>query len=214
MFRCLKDGDRDGVGATCVTVPVMRTSGTHACLEKAGCNLDICTQFQKLLNEWIAWWWYGLVNTARSVTFQFNQVLGVIMIRKCSEINHHNDDNDGKKTSMTRDTSKYEKCFSYTTACMVILEWACVLMVFDSKTQRILSYSWLSNTLTHPRLKGHLFEIRACRIPWLRQRLPKIRWNVVMYFQYHFMITSDFSSSFFWVWSTFLPCFYSFHFWN
>ena len=98
---------------------------------------------------------------------------------------------------MTRDTSKYEKCFSYTTACMVILEWACVLMVFDSKTQRILSYSWLSNTLTHPRLKGHLFEIRACRIPWLRQRLPKIRWNVVMYFQYHFMITLDFSSSFF-----------------
>ena len=133
---------------------------------------------------------------------------------ECSEINHRNDDNDGKKTSMTRDTSKYEKCFSYTTACMVILEWACVLMVFDSKTQRILSYSWLSNTLTHPRLKGHLFEIRACRIPWLRQRLPKIRWNVVMYFQYHFMITSDFSSSFFWVWSTFLPCFYSFHFWN
>ena len=80
---------------------------------------------------------------------------------------------------------------------MVILEWACVLMVFDSKTQRILSYSWISNTLTHPRLKGHLFEIRACRIHWLRQRLPKIRWNVVMYFQYHFMITSDFSSSFF-----------------
>ena len=190
MFRCLKDGDRDGVGATCVTVPVMRTSGTHSCLEKACYNLDICTLFQKLLNEWIAWWWYGLVNTARSVTFQFNQVLGVIMIRKCSEINHHNDDNNRKKLQWL-ETHQNTKSSSVTSL-HAWSSWRAHGVRFEYSTD-----SWLSNTLTHPCLKGHLFEIQACRIPWLQQRLPKIRWNVVMYFQYHFMITSDFSSSFF-----------------